>query len=190
MNLIESIALAAGLSWASGIRLYATLFAAGLLSRLGLLDLPAALRPLGHDWVLLASGIMLLAEFAADKVPGFDSLWDAVHTFIRIPAGAVLAAGALGHLDPVWMVLAAVLGGAVAAGSHAAKAGSRALINTSPEPFSNWAASSFEDVAAPLGLWAAVKWPLMFLLLLAVFLGMVIWLVPRLGRILRRLATL
>jgi len=188
MNLISSIGLAAGLAWASGIRLYATLFAAGLLGRLGVLDLPPALQVLEHAWVLGASGGMLLIEMAADKIPGFDTLWDAVHTFIRIPAGAVLAAATLGHLDPVWVAVAAILGGAVATASHAAKAGSRVLINTSPEPFSNWAASSIEDVAVPLGLWSAIRWPILFLVLLACFFAAFLWLVPRMRRMLHRLA--
>jgi hypothetical protein len=134
---------------------------------------------------------MLVAEFFADKVPVFDSAWDAVHTFIRIPAGAMLAAASLGHADPVWVALAAILGGSIAAGSHAAKAGGRAVINTSPEPVSNWTASLGEDLLVPAGLLMAVKLPLVFLALLALFLLGVLWMLPKLvrgvGRAFRRL---
>jgi Domain of unknown function (DUF4126) len=170
MELIQSIALAAGLAWASGFRLYATVFLTGALAHFGLLDLPASLTLLTHPVVLAASGTMFVAEFLADKVPGFDSIWDAIHTFIRIPAGAVLAAGSLGAMDPAVIAAAAILGGVIASTSHATKAGSRALINTSPEPLSNWSASLAEDVLAPAGLVIAFKFPLLFLLLLAVFL--------------------
>ena len=187
MDLLQQVALGAGLSWASGIRLYAVLFLAGLLSRLGWVDLPAGLQLLNHDWVLGASGLMLAVEFFADKVPMLDSLWDAVHTFIRIPAGALLAVGAMGQLDPALTAVAAILGGTIATGSHLAKAGSRALINTSPEPFTNWGASLAEDLMVPAGLLVALKFPLVFLGLLGVFLILAIWLVPKLWRGLRRM---
>jgi hypothetical protein len=130
---------------------------------------------------------MAVGELAADKVPGFDSLWDAVHTFIRIPAGAFLAAAALGPVDPVWVAVAAILGGAIASGTHIAKAGSRALINTSPEPFSNWTASISEDLLVPAGFIAAVTAPLLFLALLALFLIVAAWLLPKAFRALRRI---
>lgn len=170
MDLIQSVALAAGLAWASGFRLYAALFLTGVLAHGGLLELPSSLALLTHPLVLAASGIMLVAEFLADKIPGFDSIWDAVHTFIRIPAGAILAAGSLGSMDPAYIAAAAILGGVIASTSHATKAGSRALINTSPEPFSNWSASLAEDLLAPAGLAIAFKFPVLFLALLAVFL--------------------
>lgn len=185
MDLIQQVALGAGLAWASGIRLYAVLFLAGLLARLGWLDLPAGLNLLTHDWVLAASGVMLAIEFLADKIPMLDSLWDGVHTFIRIPAGALLAVGAMGQMDPALMAVAAILGGAIATGSHATKTGTRALLNTSPEPFSNWGASFSEDAIAPAGLLLAIKFPLVFLALLAVFLVAVVWLIPKLWRGLR-----
>ena len=185
MGIIEQIALGAGLSWASGIRLYAALFFAGMLARFGFLDLPSSLGVLTHDWVLGASGVMLVAEFLADKIPGFDSIWDAIHTFIRIPAGGLLAAGAMGNMDPAVMAVAGIIGGAIASGSHATKAGSRALINTSPEPFSNWTASVAEDIAVPVGILTAIKLPIVFLVLLVVFLIVAIWLIPKLWRGLR-----
>jgi hypothetical protein len=187
MDWLHSIALGAGLAWASGIRLYAVLVLAGAMARLGYLSLPPALEVLQHPLVMAAAGVMALGEFLADKVPAFDSVWDAVHTFIRVPAGAVLAAAALGQADPVWVMVAAIVGGAIASGAHLAKAGTRAVINTSPEPVSNWAASFGEDVLVPAGFLAAIKAPLVFLVLLAGFLAAAIWFVPKLFRALRRL---
>jgi hypothetical protein len=187
MDWLHSIALGAGLAWASGIRLYLVLLLAGAMAHFGYLDLPPALEVLQHPLVLAASGVMALGEFLADKVPAFDSVWDAVHTFIRVPAGAVLAAAALGQADPVWVMVAAIVGGVIASGAHLAKAGTRAVINTSPEPVSNWAASFGEDVLVPAGFLAAIKAPLVFLVLLAGFLAAAIWFVPKLFRALRRL---
>ena len=179
---LEALALVAGLAWASGLRLYLTLFFIGLLARFQVIALPAALDLLGDPWVLTASGIMFAAEFLADKLPGFDSVWDSVHTFIRIPAGAILAAAAVGTVDPVTVAVAAILGGAIASGTHIAKAGTRALINTSPEPFSNWAASIAEEALLLGGLWAMIKFPLAFLAALALFILFLLWLIPRLYR--------
>ncbi len=187
MDWLHSIALGAGLAWASGIRLYAVLFIAGVMARFGYLTLPPALEVLQHPLVLAASGVMALGEFVADKVPAFDSVWDAVHTFIRVPAGAVLAAAALGQTDPVWVMVAAILGGAIASGAHLTKSGARAVINTSPEPFSNWAASLAEDLLVPAGFLAAIKAPVVFLVLLAAFLIAAAWLVPKLLRAMKRL---
>jgi hypothetical protein len=187
MDWLHSIALGAGLAWASGIRLYAVLLLAGAMARLGYLSLPPALEVLQHPLVMAAAGVMALGEFLADKIPAFDSVWDTVHTFIRVPAGAVLAAAALGQADPVWVMVAAIVGGAIASGAHLAKAGTRAVINTSPEPVSNWAASFGEDLLVPAGFLAAIKAPLVFLVLLAGFLAAAIWFVPKLFRALRRL---
>ncbi|MES2537322.1 MAG: DUF4126 domain-containing protein [Pseudomonadota bacterium] len=178
-------ALAGGLSWASGVRLYMTLFIAGWFGRNGWIDLPAALEVLQSPWVLLVTGGLLVVEFLADKVPGVDSVWDAIQTFIRIPAGAVLGAAVLGPMDPVLTTLAALLGGSIAAGAHFTKAGSRALINTSPEPFSNWGASFAEDVAVAGGLWAAFFHPWILFAFLAVFFILALWLLPKLWRGLR-----
>jgi hypothetical protein len=192
MDWLQEIALAAGLAWASGIRLYAVLLTAGALAHFGYLDLPPALEVLQHPLVIGAAGVMAAGEFVADKVPTFDSVWDAIHTFIRIPAGAFLAAAALGQADPVWIAVAAILGGVIASGTHATKAGTRAMINTSPEPFSNWAASLGEDVLVPVGFLAAIKWPLLFLGALVAFLVAAAWLLPKLlraaARMFRRLA--
>jgi hypothetical protein len=184
MDQLQQVAIAAGLAWASGIRLYAAVFIVGVLGRVGWIHLPADLVVLEHNWVLAASGVMLVAEFLADKVPGFDSVWDAVHTFIRIPIGALLAWGAMGDSTPALQMTAALLGGAITGGTHFAKAGTRAAINTSPEPFSNWTASFGEDGMLLAGLWIAFHHPLVFLVLLALFFALVIWLVPRLLRFL------
>jgi len=179
---VEIVALSAGLAWASGIRLYLVLFLAGLLGRLGYLELPDSLTVLSHPLVLGASGVMLIVEFIADKIPAIDSAWDAIHTFIRIPAGAFLAAAALGTADPAWVAAAAILGGSIAAGAHLTKSGGRALINTSPEPVSNWIASAAEDLLVPAGLLAALKAPVLFLVGLAIFAVLAVWLLPRLWR--------
>jgi len=186
MQIAETIALAAGLAWASGIRLYLVVFLAGMLARFDVLELPDTLDVLSHPAVLAASGFMLAVEFVADKVPAVDSLWDAIHTFVRIPAGAFLAAAALGAADPAWVAVAAILGGALATGAHLTKAGSRAMINTSPEPFSNWTASFAEDVLVPAGLLAALKTPLLFLGALVVFVLLAAWLLPKLWQGFRR----
>ena len=174
--------MAAGLSWASGLRLYAVLFAVGVLGKMGFIALPEHLQILSHNGVLAASGVMLAVEFFADKIPAIDSLWDSIHTFIRIPAGALLAAGAVAHISPEWAFIAALLGGTLTGGTHLTKAGSRALINTSPEPFSNWAASFGEDFLVAGGLWAALFAPVLFLVALALFIVLVIWLLPKLWR--------
>jgi hypothetical protein len=187
MDWLHSIALGAGLAWANGIRLNLVLFLAGAMARFGYLDLPPALDVLQHPLVLTASGVMAAGEFVADKVPAFDSVWDAVHTFIRVPAGAVLGAAALGQADPVWVMVAAIVGGAIASGAHLAKAGTRAAINTSPEPFSNWAVSLGEDLLVPAGLLTAIAAPVVFLVLLAAFLIAAAWLLPKLFRAVRRL---
>jgi len=182
---LSAAALAAGLSWASGIRLYMALFVAGWFSRMGWIELPSALQVLQSPWVLTVTGILLVIEFLADKIPGVDSLWDAVHTFIRIPAGAILGAAALGQMDPAWTTMAAILGGSVAAGTHLTKSGSRALINTSPEPFSNWAASFSEEIVVVAGLWAAFFHPWILFTMLALFFITAAWLMPKLWRGLR-----
>ncbi len=179
---LETLALVAGLAWASGLRLYLTLFLIGLLVRFQVVVLPPAFDVLGNPWVLTASGIMLAAEFLADKIPGFDSAWDGVHTFIRIPAGAILAVAAIGDADAALVAVAAILGGAIASSAHVTKAGTRALINTSPEPFSNWAASMGEEMLLLGGLWTMIKFPLAFLALLALFILLSLWLIPKLYR--------
>ena len=178
----STIALAGALSWASGLRLYATLFIAGLLDRLGVVQLPHALAILSHTPVLIAIGALLLVEFLADKVPVFDSAWDSVQTFVRVPAGALLAWGVFAHSSAEVQAIAALLGGALALGTHATKSGARALVNASPEPFSNWGLSLSEDALVAGGLALAVTHPLAFLVALAAFVVLMAWLLPKLWR--------
>jgi hypothetical protein len=185
-NLTETLALTLGAGWASGINLYATLLVLGFLGATGRVDLPAGLDVLTDPLVMFAAGAMYLVEFLVDKVPGLDSVWDTLHTFIRIPAGAMLAAGAIGDVGPGAEIAAALMGGGLAAATHAAKSGTRVLINTSPEPFTNWAASITEDVGVFAGLWAAVMHPAVFLVLLAVFVALLFWLLPKLWRGIKR----
>jgi hypothetical protein len=142
---------------------------------------------LQHTWVLAAAGVMTLGEFLADKVPGFDSVWDALHTFIRIPAGAFPAWGAMGDATPAAQMAAAIGGGIITGGTHLAKSGDRAAMNTSPEPFTNWTASVSEDGLVLGGLFLAIRHPAVFLIALALFLLMLVWLLPKLLRFLARM---
>ena len=176
------LALTMGAAWASGINLYAAILVLGIMGNSGSIDLPPGLEILSDPLVLFAAGVMYTIEFFADKVPGIDTGWDLMHTFVRIPAGAMMAAGAVGEVDPVVGLTAAILGGGLAATTHAAKAGSRAMINTSPEPFSNWTASILEDVAVVAGLWTALNHPTLFLILMLIFILLMIWLLPKLWR--------
>lgn len=187
MNALPNIALAGGLAWASGIRLYATLFIAGMLGRLGYVTLPAGLEVLSHNWVLSVSGALMVGEFLADKIPVFDSVWDSIQTFIRIPVGTLLAWGVFKNAGMDQQVAAALLGGAVVTGTHLAKSGGRALINTSPEPLSNWGASAGEDVSLLGILYLTWQHPLVLLILLVLFLLMLCWLLPKIVRGLRML---
>lgn len=187
----QIVALAAALGWASGIRLYLVLFAVGLVDRLGWVAMPEGLHLLSHPLVLAASGLMVIVEFFADKVPWVDSIWDTVHTFIRVPAGALLAASAIGALDvhggAVGTLVAAILGGSLAAGAHLTKSSARALANTSPEPFSNLGLSLGEDLIVPGGLALALLHPYVFFALLLVMVVVGAWLVPKIWRFIRRL---
>ena len=178
-QIAATLALTMGLAWASGINLYATLLTLGFLANTGNIDLPPNLQIVADPMVMVAAGLMYFVEFFADKVPGVDTGWDTIHTFIRIPAGAMLAAGAIGDLNPVVQLTAAILGGGLAAGTHATKAGTRVLINTSPEPFSNWLASVSEDLAVIGGVWACINHPVLFLIALLLFIALMIWLLPR-----------
>lgn len=176
------IAMAAALGWASGLRLYAVMFLTGLAGRLGWVDLPTGLHVLQQPIVLWGSGAMFAVEFVADKVPWVDSVWDTVHTAIRIPMGALLAAGVFGADHESWAIVAGLLGGSLAATSHAAKTTTRAAVNTSPEPFSNIALSIFGDAAVPSMLWLAWAHPLLFLAVLVVVLAAMAVLTVRLFR--------
>jgi hypothetical protein len=162
LDLTQLIALAAALGWASGLRLYAVVFLTGAAGYLGWVPLPDGLQILQHPLLLGASGIMVAVEFFADKIPGLDTLWDALHTLIRIPAGAALAAGVFGGDSATWMTIAALMGGTLAATAHTAKATTRAAVNTSPEPFSNIGLSLLGDLSVPALLWLAWEQPLWF----------------------------
>jgi hypothetical protein len=180
-----------GVAWASGINLYAAIVMLGYLGSTGNIDLPPELQILTNPVIMLAAGVMYCIEFFADKVPGVDTGWDLIQTFIRIPAGAALAAGAMGDVGTGSQLAAAITGGTLATGSHLVKAGGRVLINTSPEPFTNWFASIGEDVAVIAGLWTALHHPLLFLIFLVLFIMAMFWLLPRIwGGIRRVLATL
>jgi hypothetical protein len=180
--LIQTIALTMGVAWASGINLYASVAMLGIMGSLGYVDLPESMSVVQDPLVIVAAAFMYCVEFVADKTPGVDTGWDALHTFIRIPAGAMLAAGAVGDVSPALSVAAGLLGGGVAAATHATKAGTRVLINTSPEPFTNWFASFAEDIAVFAGLWAALNHPAIFLALFLLFMLALCWLLPRLWR--------
>jgi hypothetical protein len=171
-----------GVAWASGINLYAALVVLGILGTSGYINLPPDLLVLTDPLVIAAAGTMYLVEFFADKIPGIDNSWDAMHTFIRIPVGALLAAAAVGDVSPEVVTAAVILGGGMAATTHATKAGARILINTSPEPLTNWFASLGEDVAVIAGLWTAFHYPLIFVMLLIVFIILCIWLLPKIWR--------
>jgi hypothetical protein len=181
-SIVNTLALTMGAAWASGINLYAAILMLGLLGVSGNIALPENLLVLQNPLVIGAAGIMYLAEFFADKTPGVDTGWDTIHTFVRIPAGALLAAGAVGDVNPAVAVAAGILGGGIAAGSHAFKAGSRVLINTSPEPFTNWTASFLEDAAVIAGLWAALHHPVYFIVFFVLFIALLVWLLPKLWR--------
>ena len=170
LDLTQLFAIAAALGWASGLRLYAVVFLTGLAGSLGWVPLPSGLAVLQHPALLWASGAMLAVEFLADKIPWVDSLWDAVHTFIRIPAGAALAYGVFGGDQATWATVAALLGGTLAAAAHTAKATTRAAANTSPEPFSNIALSLAGDAIVPGMLWLSWQHPVAFFFALAVAL--------------------
>ena len=184
-QVIATISLTMGAAWASGINLYATIAVLGILGATGNVDLPSQLLVLQSPLVIGCAALMYLVEFFADKTPGVDTGWDTIHTFIRIPAGVILAASVVGDVSPALVVAAGILGGAVSATSHLVKAGSRVMINTSPEPFSNWAASLFEDFLVIGGLFAALHYPLLFLIFLVLFLLLAVWLIPRLWRAIR-----
>ena len=181
-EIAKTISLALGASWASGINLYAAIMVMGLLGITGNIALPENLHILMNPMVIGAAGVMYVIEFFADKIPAVDTSWDTVHTFVRIPAGAMLAAGAVGDVAPAVAITAGILGGGLAAGTHAAKSGSRVLINTSPEPFTNWTASVVEDIAVIGGIWTALHYPWIFIGLIILFIVFLAWLLPKIWR--------
>lgn len=187
LDTTQLLAIAAALGWASGLRLYLVVFVTGLAGYLGWVELPHGLKLLQQPTILGASGFMLAVEFFADKIPGVDTLWDVLHTVIRIPAGAALAAAVFGGDHATWAAAAALLGGTLAATSHVAKATTRAAANTSPEPFSNIGLSLLGDAGVPLALWLSWQHPLVFFVVLLVALALMVALIVVLGKFLRAL---
>ena len=186
MDALQALSLAMGTAWTSGINLYATVAALGIAGRIEMIQLPPDLQVLSHPAVIAVACIMYVIEFFADKVPYVDSGWDALHTFIRVPAGAILAARSLGDMNPALEVAALLAGGTVALAAHGTKATTRLAINMSPEPFSNWFASITEDLAVLGGLWMIFNHPMIMLVLVLGFLALVIWLIPKLFRLAKR----
>jgi len=186
MGTIEALSLAMGTAWTSGINLYATVAALGIARQMELIQLPQNLEVLGHPAVIAIACIMYFIEFFADKVPYFDSGWDAIHTFIRVPAGAVLAARAMGDMNPALELAAMLAGGSIALAAHGTKATTRLAINASPEPFTNWAASVTEDVAVLGGIWVIFNHPILMIVFVVAFVGLGVWLVPKIFRLAKR----
>jgi len=186
MGTIEALSLAMGTAWTSGINLYATVAGLGIAGRSEMIHLPPELQVLTHPAVIAIACIMYVIEFFADKVPYVDSGWDVLHTFIRVPAGAILAAKSLGDMNPALELAALLAGGTVALAAHGTKATIRLAINTSPEPFSNWAASVTEDVTVLGSIWMVFNHPIVMLILVVSFMALVVWLVPKLFRLAKR----
>jgi hypothetical protein len=187
MNVIQILGLALGAAWTSGINLYATVAVLGLLEHYKLAQLPGGLHVL-DNWLIIGLAIFLyVLEFFADKIPYVDTVWDALHTFIRVPAGAVLAAAATSEISPSVQVLALLLGGGLALSTHGTKATVRAGANLSPEPLTNWSLSLLEDVLAVCAVGLAVSYPLAMLAVILIFLLLLIWILPKVVRRIRRL---
>ncbi|MGE0825474.1 MAG: DUF4126 domain-containing protein [Candidatus Binatia bacterium] len=182
MGVVETLSLAMGTAWTSGLNLYATIAALGLAGRYELIHLPPGLEILMHPLVIGAACLMYVLEFVVDKVPFVDSAWDVLHTFIRIPAGALLAAQTVGDVSPALELAAYLAGGGIAATAHSTKMLTRVAINTSPEPFSNWTASVTEDATVFGGLWVIYHYPLLAIISVVIFVAIAIWLLPKLYR--------
>ena len=186
MGSIETLSLAIGTAWTSGINLYATVATLGLAGRFDMIRLPESLEVLTSPIVIAVACIMYAIEFFADKIPYVDTGWDILHTFIRVPAGAILAARSLGDMSPGLETAALLAGGSIALAAHGTKATSRLAINSSPEPFSNWLASFVEDVAVLGGIWIIFNHPWLMLALVFVFLALTVWIMPRIFRFAKR----
>ncbi|MFT5395325.1 MAG: hypothetical protein ACI85N_000509 [Gammaproteobacteria bacterium] len=187
MDTVQYIALSMGVAWASGINLYAAVLMLGYLGTTGNIDLPPEMMVVTDPLVMSAAGLMYCVEFFADKTPGVDTAWDTLHTFIRIPLGAVLAMSAVGEMTPAVELAAFLAGGSLTAATHATKAGSRVIINSSPEPVSNWFTSLGEDFLVITGMWAALIHPLVFVVFLILFIILMIWLLPKIWRGIKRI---
>ena len=186
METLQALSLALGSAWTSGINLYATVAALGIAGQMDMIQLPPDLQVLMNPLVIAVACIMYTIEFFADKVPYFDSGWDVIHTFIRVPAGALLAAGALGPMNPALSFAAMLAGGTIALAAHGTKATTRLAINASPEPFSNWFASVAEDVTVLGSIWMIFNHPIIMLLLILLFLVLLAWIAPKLYRLAKK----
>jgi hypothetical protein len=186
MEALQTLSLAMGTAWTSGINLYATVAVLGIAGRAEMIQLPPGLHVLMDPLVIAVACIMYVIEFFVDKVPYVDSAWDTLHTFIRIPGGAILAARSLGPTNPALELAAILAGGTVALAAHGTKATIRLALNVSPEPFSNWAASVGEDLSVLASIWLIFNHPVVMLLLIAAFLALAVWLIPKLFRLAKR----
>lgn len=186
MGVLETLSLAMGTAWTSGINLYATIAVLGLAGRSEMIQLPPELQLLMHPMVIGVACVMYLIEFFADKVPYIDNGWDVVHTFIRVPAGAILAARSVGTVSPALELAAILAGGTIALAAHGTKATVRLALNASPEPFSNWFASIGEDLAVLTGIWLIFNHPLVMLILVIGFIAFAAWLMPKMYRLAKR----
>ena len=189
MDTVQYIALSMGTAWASGINLYAAVFMLGYLGTTGNIALPPEMMVVTDPLVMTAAGLMYCVEFFADKTPGVDTAWDSLHTFIRIPLGAILAMSAVGDTTPAVELAAFLAGGSLTAATHATKAGSRVMINTSPEPVSNWFTSLAEDILVIGGIWTALTHPWVFVVFLGLFIILMVWLLPKIWRGIKRIVT-
>jgi hypothetical protein len=187
MNLIQVLGLAFGTAWTSGINLYATVAVMGLLEHYKLAHLPGGLHVLDNWWIIGIAMALYVIEFFADKIPYVDTVWDAIHTFIRVPAGAAIAAAATSDINPTVQVVAFLVGGGLALSTHGSKATIRASANASPEPFSNWLLSIFEDIIAVAAAVLAVLHPIVILMVIGVFLLVLAWILPKVVRRIKRM---
>jgi Domain of unknown function (DUF4126) len=187
MEWFSTLSLALGTAWTSGINLYATVTVLGILQKTGAAKLPLGLTVLDNWWIIGIAGFLFAVEFFADKIPYVDSVWDVVHTFIRVPAGAVMAYAATNEMDPTLSTVATLLGGGLALSSHGTKSALRATANLSPEPFSNWILSLAEDAIAIVGSLLAVFAPILIAIALVVFVVIFGWFAPKIFRAMRRL---
>ena len=186
MEWFSTLALALGTAWTSGINLYATVTVLGLLQKFGGVKLPGGLEVLESWWIIGIAGGLFIVEFFADKIPYVDSVWDAIHTFIRVPAGVIVAYAATYELDPGIYIPAALVGGGLALSSHGTKAAVRVGANLSPEPVSNWVLSILEDIIAFIGTLLAVFAPVIITIVLVVFVIFFVWAFPKIVRALRK----
>ncbi|HVT91726.1 MAG TPA: DUF4126 domain-containing protein [Bryobacteraceae bacterium] len=185
--MLSTLGFAMGSAWLSGINLYAAVLTLGLLQRFHLVSLPGELAMLRNTWVLAAAAVLYAIEFIADKIPAVDSIWDGIHTFIRVPAGAILAASAFANFDPSVRLLALLAGGGVALSSHGAKAATRVAANVSPEPFSNIALSLIEDAITFGSAGLMAFHPIVILVVVTLFVLFALWFIPKIFRALRGL---